>query len=58
MTDSNKFRTLAKDKVCKLEKELYGREITHEDIQVVFQAYILGQMKATMVVARNTDGRY
>ena len=58
MTDTNRFRTIAKDEICRLEKGIYGREITHEDIQVVFMAYVLGQMKSTMVVAKNTEGRY
>jgi hypothetical protein len=58
MTDTNRFRTIAKDEICRLERDIYGREITHEDIQVVFMAYVLGQMKSTMVVAKNTEGRY
>lgn len=58
MTDSNKFRTLAKNEVAKIEKETYGRDINHEEIEIVFQSYVLGNMKATLVVARNTQGRY
>lgn len=58
MTDTNKFRTLAKDEICKLERETYNREITHEEIQIVFMSYVMGCMKATLVVAKNTDGRY
>ncbi len=58
MTDSNKFRTLAKNAVAKIEKENYGRDLTHEEIEIVFQSYVLGNMKATLVVARNTQGRY
>lgn len=58
MTDTNKFRTLAKDEIAKLEKETYGREISHEEIQIVFMSYVMGSMKATLVVAKNTQGRY
>ena len=58
MRDTNKFRTLAKQEIVKIEKDLYGREISHEEIQLVFLSYVLGQMKATMVVAQNTQGRY
>ena len=58
MTDTNQFRTLAKQQIVRIEREVYGREISHEDIQMVFLSYVLGQMKATLVVARNTEGRY
>ena len=58
MRDTNKFRTLAKQEIVKIEKDLYDREISHEEIQLVFLSYVLGQMKATMVVAQNTQGRY
>ena len=58
MRDTNKFRTLAKQEIVKIEKDLYGREVSHEEIQLVFLSYVLGQMKATMVVAQNTQGRY
>jgi hypothetical protein len=58
MRDTNKFRTLAKQEIVKIEKDLYNREISHEEIQLVFLSYVLGQMKATMVVAQNTQGRY
>ena len=58
MTDTNQFRTLAKQQIVRLEREVYGREVNHEDIQMVFLSYVLGQMKATLVVARNTEGRY
>ena len=58
MTDTNQFRTLAKQQIVRIEREVYGREINHEDIQMVFLSYVLGQMKATLVVARNTEGRY
>ena len=58
MTDTNKFRTLAKQEIVKIEKDMYGRDITHEEIQMVFLSYVLGQMKATLVVAKNTEGRY
>ena len=58
MTDTNRFRTLAKEQLVRIEKEVYGREIDHTDIQLVFLSYVLGQMKATLVVARDTDGRY
>ena len=58
MTDTNQFRTLAKQQIVRIEREVYGREINHEDIQMVFLSYVLGQMKATLVVARKTEGRY
>ena len=58
MTDTNKFRTLAKQEIVKMEKDIYGRDVTHEEIQFVFMSYVLGQMKATLVVAKNTEGRY
>lgn len=58
MTDTNKFRTLSKQQIVRIEKEVYGRDVSHEDIQIVFMAYILGQMKTTMVVAKETQGRY
>ena len=58
MTDTNQFRTLAKQQIVRIEREVYGREVNHEDIQMVFLSYVLGQMKATLVVARNTEGRY
>jgi hypothetical protein len=46
------------DEIVKIEKDLHNREISHEEIQLVFLSYVLGQMKATMVVAQNTQGRY
>lgn len=58
MTDSNRFRTLAKNEIAKIEKETYGRNVKHEEIEIVFQSYVLGNMKATLVVAKNTQGRY
>ena len=58
MTDTNKFRTLCKQQIVRIEKSQYDRDINHEDIQVVFMSYVLGQMKATLVVAKNTEGRY
>lgn len=58
MTDTNRFRTLAKKEIVRIEKDQFGRDLTHEDIQVVFMSYVLGQMKATLVVAKNTEGRY
>ena len=58
MTDSNRFRTLAKNEIAKIERETYGRNVKHEEIEIVFQSYVLGNMKATLVVAKNTQGRY
>lgn len=58
MTDTNRFRTLAKREIVRIEREVYGREVSHEDIQLVFLSYVLGQMKATLVVAKETEGRY
>lgn len=58
MTDTNRFRTLAKREIVRIEREVYGREVSHEEIQLVFLSYVLGQMKATLVVAKETEGRY
>lgn len=58
MTDTNKFRSLCKDQIIRIEKEVYAREIDRDDIQLVFLSYVLGQMKATLVVAKDTQGRY
>lgn len=58
MTDTNLFRTLAKKEVAKIEQDHYGRTVLHSEIQVVFMSYVMGQMKATLVVARNTENRY
>lgn len=58
MRDTNEFRILAQKEIAKIEKDLYGREVSLEEIQLVFLSYVLGQMKATMVVAQNTQGRY
>jgi hypothetical protein len=58
MTDTNKFRTLCKEQIVRIEREVYGREVNHEDIQMVFLSYVLGQMKATLVVGKQTEGRY
>jgi hypothetical protein len=58
MSITNKFTQRAKEEIVKLEKEGYNREVFPGDIEVVFQSYVLGYMKATFVVARNTEGRY
>lgn len=58
MTDTNRFRTLAKKEIVRIEKNLFERDVQHEDIQLVFLSYVLGQMKATLVVAKDTQGRY
>lgn len=57
MRDTNTFRTLAKDEIAKLEKDVYGRNINHEEIEMVFLTYVMGYIKGMFVVARNTDGR-
>ena len=58
MRDTNEFRILAQKEIAKIEKDLYGRDVSLEEVQLVFLSYVLGQMKATMVVAQNTQGRY
>lgn len=58
MTNTNIFRTIAKDAIVQTEKELYGRDVSHEEIELVFMGYVLGNIKGTFVVARNTEGRY
>lgn len=58
MTDTNKFRSLCKQQIIRFEKNIYNRELSHEDIQVVFMSYVLGQMKATLVVPKASEGRY
>lgn len=58
MNITYRFTRRAKEEIAKLEKEGYNREVSPEDIEVVFQAYVLGDIKATFVVARNTEGRY
>ena len=57
MRDTNAFRTRAKDEIVKLEKDVYGRDISHEEIEIVFLTYVMGFIKGMFVVAKNTDGR-
>ncbi len=57
MRDTNAFRTRAKDEIVKLEKDVYGRDISHEEIEIVFLTYIMGFIKGMFVVAKNTEGR-
>ena len=57
MRDTNEFRTRAKDEVAKQKKDVYGREVSHEEIEIVFLSYVMGYIKGLFVVARNTDGR-
>ena len=57
MKNTNAFRTRAKDEIVKLEKDNYGREVTHEEIEIVFLTYVMGFIKGMFVVARNTEGR-
>lgn len=57
MRDTNAFRTAAKDEIVKLEKDVYGRDISHEEIEIVFLSYVMGYIKGLFVVARNTCGR-
>ncbi|MBO6280799.1 MAG: hypothetical protein J6M95_04415 [Bacilli bacterium] len=57
MKNTNAFRTRAKDEIAKLEKDTYGRDISHEEIEIVFLSYVMGYIKGLFVVARNTDGR-
>ena len=57
MKDTNAFRTRAKDEIVRLEKDVYGRDISHEEIEIVFLSYVMGYIKGLFVVARNTGGR-
>ena len=57
MKNTNAFRTRAKDEIVKLEKDNYGRDVTHDEIEVVFLTYVMGFIKGMFVVARNTEGR-
>ena len=57
MKNTNAFRTRAKDEIVKLEKDVYGRDVTHEEIEIVFLSYVMGFIKGLFVVARNTEGR-
>jgi len=57
MKNTNAFRTRAKDEIVKLEKDNYGRDVTHEEIEIVSLTYVMGFIKGMFVVARNTQGR-
>ena len=57
MKNTNAFRTRAKDEIVLLEKDVYGRDISHEEIEIVFLSYVMGYIKGLFVVARNTEGR-
>jgi hypothetical protein len=57
LSNSNEFRTRAKDEIVKLEKDVYGRDISHEEIEIVFLTYVMGFIKGMFVVAKNTMGR-
>ena len=57
MRDTNAFRTRAKDEIVKLEKDVYGRDVSHEEIEIVFLSYVMGYIKGLFVVANNTYGR-
>jgi hypothetical protein len=57
VTNTNEFRTRAKDEIVKLEKDNYARDISHEEIEIVTLSYVMGYIKGMFVVARNTEGR-
>lgn len=57
MRNTNAFRTRAKDEIVKLEKDTYGRDVTHEEIEIVFLTYVMGFIKGMFVVASNPQGR-
>ena len=57
MKNTNAFRTRAKDEIAKLERDTYGRDISHEEIEIVFLSYVMGYIKGIFVVANNTEGR-
>lgn len=54
---THKFRKAAKLEIIKLAKDVYNEDIGIDDIEVVFEAYISGNTKATMVTLP-TGGRY
>lgn len=56
--DTNEFRSAAKDMVVSFEKEMYNRDIKHQDVQVVFMSYVMGYMKTTMVIPADKQDRY
>jgi hypothetical protein len=53
LSNSNEFRTRAKDEIVKLEKDVYGRDISHEEIEIVFLTYVMGFIKGMFLVAKN-----
>lgn len=57
MRNTNAFRTRAKEEIVKLERDTYGRDVTHEEIEIVFLSYVMGYIKGLFVVAKNTEGR-
>lgn len=57
MQNTNQFRTQAKDEIVKIEKDVYGRDVSHEEIEIVFLSYVMGYIKGLFVVAKNTGGR-
>jgi|GEM_PF-2699962 len=57
MTNTNEFRTRCKDEIVKLERDTYGRDISHEEIELVTLSYVMGFIKGVFVVAKNTEGR-
>ena len=57
MINTNAFRTRAKDEIAKLERDVYGRDVSHEEIEIVFLSYVMGYIKGIFVVAKNTEGR-
>lgn len=57
MRNTNLFRTRAKDEIAKLEKDVYGRDVNHEDIEIVFLSYVMGYIKGLFVVATDPAGR-
>lgn len=58
MSNSYLFQKRAKEEILQYEKDVFNRVLSFDDIEVVFQAYVLGFLKATFVVAHKTEGRY
>ncbi len=54
---THEFRKRAKLEIVKLMKDQYNEDIDPQNIEVVFEAYISGNTKATMVTLP-TGGRY
>ena len=57
LAGTNEFRSRAKDEIAFIEKDNYNREIKHEEIEVVFMCYVMGNMKGIFVIPAANCGR-